>query len=75
MSKLIDGLKAARENLGLMLRNRAVFITTALQIARERPLTREESEKALEDVGSILKAVDAELLILIFKLEGENNNG
>ncbi|HYE22530.1 MAG TPA: hypothetical protein VD998_03005 [Verrucomicrobiae bacterium] len=62
-------LKKVKENLGLIVRNRVVFVTTALNLAKERTLTKEESEKAIEHVNSVIKAVDAELLILILRLE------
>ena len=69
--QVLEELKKVKENLGLMIRNRLTLAKTLLGLAVDRRLTPDESQKATEHLESVIKLVDAEMTILILKLEQE----
>ncbi len=57
-------LQALRERIQLMLSNRLTYPQTLLEIARDRPLTKTEIQKASECLEACRRFVDAELALL-----------
>ena len=63
-------LKVLRSRLRAVLSNRLTYPKTLLGIACDRPLTLEEYRKSSECLEECLQLVEAELSMLLWKLEG-----
>ena len=65
----LEQIKTARENLHSLISNRLIYPKVLISMTRSRALTEAEIQKVNECFDECVRILDAELTLLLFKLE------